>query len=103
MAGNLIGPLVFKEEDAPRYLPGFLVVVITSLMTGVLAIVYRFVCLWQNRSRDRQGTTEGFDHAYEDDLTDAKVRDKSPPSLAVGICVMLMLQFLQNPQFRYVY
>lgn len=37
-----------------------------------MALVYRFVCMWENKRRDKIGA-EGFDHAYEDDLTDMKV------------------------------
>ncbi|KAI1848034.1 hypothetical protein JX265_002038 [Neoarthrinium moseri] len=77
--GNFVGPLAFKSQDAPRYVPGFIVVVITSIAAGVLALVYRFVCAWTNRRRDKAGIMEGFDHAYEDDSTDMK-----------------------NPQFRYI-
>ncbi|KAJ0331533.1 hypothetical protein COL5a_002195 [Colletotrichum fioriniae] len=77
--GNFVGPLVFRKEDAPNYAPGFIVVVITSLAAGVLGLVYRFVCIWYNNKRDKAGIMEGFDHAYEDDLTDMK-----------------------NPQFRYI-
>lgn len=74
--GNFVGPLVFKKADAPRYVPGFIVVVVTSLAAGFLAVVYRYVCVWDNRRRDKTGITEGFDHAYEDDLTDIKVRSE---------------------------
>ncbi|KAG6228299.1 hypothetical protein E4U34_004590 [Claviceps purpurea] len=77
--GNFVGPLCFKKEDAPRYVPGFIVVVISSLAAGVLAVVYRYVCMWDNQRRDKAGTLEAFDHAFEDDMTD-----------------------LTNPQFRYV-
>ncbi|KAG5991036.1 hypothetical protein E4U54_003985 [Claviceps lovelessii] len=77
--GNFIGPLLFKEKDAPRYAPGFTVVVISSIVAGLLGIVYRYVCVWDNNRRDKSGTAEGFDHAFEDDLTD-----------------------ITNPQFRYV-
>ncbi|KAK2055323.1 allantoate permease [Colletotrichum caudatum] len=78
--GNFVGPLVFRKEDAPSYAPGFIIVVITSLAAGVLGLVYRFVCIWQNKKRDQAGIMEGYDHAYEDDLTD-----------------------LKNPQFRYIF
>ncbi|KAH7011033.1 allantoate permease [Ilyonectria destructans] len=76
--GNFIGPLLFKKRDAPRYVPGFIAVVVTSLAAGILAVIYRYVCVWENRRREETGS-EGFDHAYEDDLTDIK-----------------------NPQFRYI-
>jgi hypothetical protein len=48
-------------------------VVVTAIIAGLLALVYRFICVWQNKSRDDAGTLEGFDHAFEDDLTDMKV------------------------------
>ncbi|WJG35096.1 major facilitator superfamily domain-containing protein [Fusarium oxysporum Fo47] len=70
--GNFVGPLCFKKGDAPRFEPGFIVVVVTSIIAGLLALVYRVLCMWSNSKRDKSGTTEGFDHAYEDDLTDKK-------------------------------
>ncbi|KAF2710354.1 MFS transporter [Pleomassaria siparia CBS 279.74] len=76
--GNFVGPLLFKPADAPVYAPGFVAVLITSIVAALLIIVYRYVCIWENRKRDRSGTMEGFEHAYEDDLTDKT-----------------------NPQFRY--
>jgi hypothetical protein len=34
----------------------------------------RVICSLENRRRDKMGTVEGFEHAYEDDLTDKMVR-----------------------------
>ncbi|KAL5002222.1 major facilitator superfamily domain-containing protein [Aspergillus recurvatus] len=76
--GNFVGPLCFREQDYPRYVPGFVVTVVTTFVAGVLVFVYRVVCLRDNRRRDETGVLEGFEHAYEDDLTDKT-----------------------NPQFRY--
>ncbi|KAL1610931.1 hypothetical protein SLS59_000568 [Nothophoma quercina] len=75
---NFVGPLLFKPEDAPAYGPGFVAVLATAIAAATLAIVYRYVCIWENRRRDKSGTMEGYDNAYDDDLTDMK-----------------------NPQFRY--
>jgi hypothetical protein len=69
---------LFKPEDHRVYAPGFIAVLITSIAAAALIIVYRYVCVWENKKRDRTGTLEAFEHAYEDDLTDRK-----------------------NPQFRY--
>lgn len=77
--GNFVGPLVFKPQDAPRYEPGFIVTFVTAVLAGLLALVYRYWCVAVNNKRDKSGTLEGFEHAYEDDLTDRK-----------------------NPQFRYI-
>ncbi|RVX67143.1 hypothetical protein B0A52_08577 [Exophiala mesophila] len=78
-AGNFLGPLLFKPQDAPRYASGFLTVVITGIVGVLLMVVYRYVCVWDNHRRDKSGVLEAYEHAYEDDLTDRK-----------------------NPQFRYV-
>ncbi|EON61054.1 hypothetical protein W97_00265 [Coniosporium apollinis CBS 100218] len=76
--GNIIGPLVFNSKDAPAYAPAFIAVLATALATMVLIAVYWYLAVMENKKRDASGIPEGFDHAYEDDLTDKK-----------------------NPQFRY--
>jgi hypothetical protein len=81
--GNFVGPLAFKAEDAPRYAPGFIITLITAIVAAVLVVVYRLVCIWENRRRDKAGTPEGFDHAYEDDITDRKVSKRSSGGLKV--------------------
>ena len=65
---------MFHEEDAPVYAPGFIAVVITASITAGLAIVYRYLSLWENKRRDKSGVVESYEHAYDDDLTDIKVR-----------------------------
>lgn len=45
---------------------------ITAIVAALLAIVYRYVCMWENKRRDKN-CAEAYDHAYEDDLTDRKV------------------------------
>jgi hypothetical protein len=57
---------------APQYASGFLITTVTSVVAALLALVYRYVCLWENKKRDKLGA-EAFDHAYDDDLTDMKV------------------------------
>jgi hypothetical protein len=71
--GNVVGPLIFKEKDAPKYGPGWTAVVITSVLSGVLTLCYRLHCIWENKRRDATGIMEGTDNAFEDDLTDKKV------------------------------
>ena len=78
LSGNFVGPLLSKPEDAPAYGPGFDAVLATAIAAAALAFVCRYVCIWENRRRDKSGTMEGFNNAYDDYLTDMK-----------------------NPQFRY--
>lgn len=71
--GNVIGPLLFRERDAPQYVLGWTVVVVTQAVAVILTLVYRLVCISENKRRDKTGVLEGYDHAFEDDLTDRKV------------------------------
>ena len=80
-AGNFVGPLLFKPQDAPKYAPGFIAVIATALAAAVIALVYRFITIWENKRRDKSGMMEAFEHAYEDDLTDAKVSFISASSI----------------------
>lgn len=72
--GNILGPFLFKEKDAPGYAPGFEASVATAVAAAVISIIYRYYCMWENQKRDKTGTLEAFEHAYDDDLTDRKVR-----------------------------
>lgn len=74
LLGNFVGPLLFKPVDAPLYVPGFIAVVITAIVAAGMVGLYGLKCAWDNRKRDKSGIMEGFEHAYEDDLTDLKVR-----------------------------
>ncbi|KIW30462.1 uncharacterized protein PV07_06204 [Cladophialophora immunda] len=68
--GSLAGPLTFKANDAPGYAPAFIFLVVATIMCVILTLTYRYVCKRDNRKRDAAGITEGFDHAYDDDMTD---------------------------------
>ena len=68
-AGNFVGPLVFYENEAPVYNTGWITIVVSLILTMVLTLVYRYVCVGENKRRDKEGV-EAFDHAYEDDFTD---------------------------------
>lgn len=71
--------MLFTEKDAPRYTPGFTVLVATSLVSVLLGVFYRFLCVYSNRKRDREGTEESYENAYEDDFTDKTVGFFSTP------------------------
>ncbi|KXT02326.1 hypothetical protein AC578_226 [Pseudocercospora eumusae] len=66
LVGNFIGPLVFLEREAPQYPTGFIVTLITAVISGFLALAYRMVCILDNCKRDKAGVVEGFDHAFQD-------------------------------------
>ncbi|KAH8890176.1 MFS transporter [Thozetella sp. PMI_491] len=68
--GNIVAPLLFKDTESPIFTSGWIAVLACICAATVLALGYRQICVWENSKRDRAGFVEGFDHAFEDDLTD---------------------------------
>jgi hypothetical protein len=69
--GNIIGPLTFRDEDKPGYIPAKIVMVVTTAsaatLTGVLMAYYK----WENARRDRLYASEEHEENSEFfDLTD---------------------------------
>ncbi|KKZ68582.1 hypothetical protein EMCG_01031 [[Emmonsia] crescens] len=58
------------RERHPAMSPGFVIAVVTSFVAAALVLVYRFLCIWGDRRRDKAGIAEGFENAYQDDFTD---------------------------------
>lgn len=76
-------------------MPGFIVVV-TSFVAGVTVLMYRFVCVGEIRKRDQSSTAEGYENAYQDDLTDEMVSARAD----LLACSLLAVNSDQSPQFR---
>ncbi|KAL1605847.1 hypothetical protein SLS59_002966 [Nothophoma quercina] len=72
--GNILGPLTFRNEDAPNYTPAKITIVAveaTVLCTvAVLLLYYRF----ENRRRDAAGTSHQTDVEFSD-LTDRENKE----------------------------
>ncbi|KAL3429079.1 major facilitator superfamily domain-containing protein [Aspergillus tetrazonus] len=67
--GNIVGPLTFDANDAPRYDPGFRATVICFAICFVLAQVFRALMLAQNKRRNSKYGPPTQEHGLED-LTD---------------------------------
>lgn len=83
-------PLVFLEKEKPLYTTGWIVTVsiidayshalgrliklqvVTSAICIILALIYRIICVRENKKRDNTGIAEAFENAYDDDMTDVK-------------------------------
>lgn len=67
--GNILGPLTFRNEDAPNYQPAKITILavesIVLCATAVLVLYYR----WENRRRDVAGVLHRADVEFSD-LTD---------------------------------
>ncbi|KAL5000891.1 major facilitator superfamily domain-containing protein [Aspergillus recurvatus] len=84
-AGNIAGPHLFFDDEAPSYPSGFLAMLICFGVSLALALGLRYYLVWENRRRDRLGHVNNHD-SLED--LDAAVLDKTDKQLL---------------QFRYVY
>jgi len=84
--GNIISPLVFRAQDAPRYLPAKRMVMGSQAGVAVAAILLRIYYGIINRMRDRRAIEEGGETAVlAEDMAWLNLTDK------------------QNPRFRYSY
>ncbi|EJP70652.1 MFS allantoate transporter, putative [Beauveria bassiana ARSEF 2860] len=58
-AGNIIGPQLFFEREAPSYSSGFVALIICQTACFILCLLMRFYLMWVNRSRHRhENSTE---------------------------------------------
>jgi hypothetical protein len=67
--GNILGPLTFRQKDAPEFTPAKITIVAVDSVTIVLTIVLLLYYKWENSRRDRnpQERRENIEFA---DLTD---------------------------------
>jgi len=52
--GNIVGPQLFFEDEAPSYPSGFLSMIICFGAALVLSIALRFYLIWENKRRDNK-------------------------------------------------
>lgn len=71
--GNILGPLTFRNEDAPRYIPAKLsIVMVDSVAIGttvLLLLYYR----WQNKRRD--AAAAAVEHTRDVEFADLTDRE----------------------------
>lgn len=67
-------------------------------MSAVLVILYRYVCIWENKRRDRSGIAEGYGNAYQDDLTDKTV---SPSSMHNENILLILASRIPSSDIHY--
>lgn len=79
--GNILGPLTFRDEDAPKYVPAKVTIVAVDSVAIVATMVLLGYYVWENKRREKQ--TEGLEQ--ERDVEFADLTDR------------------ENPWFRYKY
>jgi sugar phosphate permease len=74
--GNILGPLTFRTQDEPDYIPAKIALVATISVAIIFVLLLRAYYCWENRRRDRRH--EGETHLQNSeflDLTDGENRE----------------------------
>lgn len=72
--GNILGPLTFRNEDAPNYTPAKITIVAVEIAVLCAVAVLLFYYRWENRRRDAAGTSHQTDVEFSD-KTDRENRE----------------------------
>ncbi|KKY21078.1 putative allantoate permease [Phaeomoniella chlamydospora] len=73
--GNIIGPLTFREGDAPDYIPAKITIVVTVSFAIIMTFVLLGYYSWENRRRDRLGL--GNQHVTDSEFLDMTDRENT--------------------------
>jgi hypothetical protein len=76
-SGNIIGPQLFFEDEAPSYPSGFLSMIICFGVAFILSILLRVFLIWENKRRDnRTGTITDLDEEQIGVMNSSDATDK---------------------------
>jgi predicted MFS family arabinose efflux permease len=68
--GNILGPLTFRQADAPDFVPAKITIVVTCAFAAVMALILRAYYMWENKRRDKLILGERVANEEFLDLTD---------------------------------
>ncbi|KAI7563263.1 MFS general substrate transporter [Hortaea werneckii] len=72
--GNIIGPQVFRDNDAPKYSHGYSGLLACLCVAIATVLAYGYLCFRENRKRDHEGAMYEPGEAFSD-KTDKEKRD----------------------------
>lgn len=72
--GNILGPLTFRDKDAPKYIPAKITIVAVDSVAIVLAMGLALYYWFENRRRDRN-PPEHQENVEFADLTDGQNKE----------------------------
>jgi ACS family allantoate permease-like MFS transporter len=74
-AGNIIGPQVFRSQDAPQYVPAEITILVCwTICLFVLATIYFWLRL-QNRRKAEHRASEGYEKLENQEFLDLTDRE----------------------------
>ena len=76
--GNILGPLTFRDKDAPSYTPAKITIVAVDLTAIAATVVLWLYYIWVNKTRDKAGIAHKQDIEFSDqtDLENKEFRYK---------------------------
>lgn len=72
--GNILGPLTFRDEDAPEFVPAKVTIVAVDSTVVVAVALLLLYYRWENKTRDRSGLEHRQDIEFSD-LTDKENKE----------------------------
>lgn len=67
--GNILGPLTFRDEDAPEFIPAKITIVAVDSSVVIAIVILLVYYRWENKRRDRAQIPHRPDIEFSD-LTD---------------------------------
>ncbi|KAF9458833.1 MFS general substrate transporter [Collybia nuda] len=98
-AGNIVGPFLFKDSEAPQYFTGVIGCMVSRALEIVIILILRYMFIFQNKRRDRavaEGRVE-YDELVTG-LTD--ISDWKNPAFRY-ITVRLSFAFVHNERLKW--
>lgn len=74
--GNILGPLTFRNQDAPEYAPAKITIVAVDLTVIVMGIGLLAYYIWENKRRDRLVASSGGLARHQKDSEFADLTDR---------------------------
>lgn len=106
-AGNIIGPLLFKSQDAPLYLPGLRAVLAVFVAAIACVFIQLANLILLNRLQARRRVRNGKSAVIEDKSMSNKYRvegkETGPEGVVLGEHAFDDLTDRQNDEFVYIY
>jgi MFS family permease len=72
--GNILGPLTFRNDDAPNYTPAKITIVAVEITVLCAVAILLFYYRWENRRRDAASTNHQTDVEFSD-MTDKENKE----------------------------
>ena len=72
--GNIIGPLTFRDEDAPDYIPAKITIVVVCATAALFTVILQVYYIWENRRRDKLAREGYVQHKVDIEFSDSTDR-----------------------------